>query len=1323
MEEDPIADLRYILEELTQGEEETWFANLAAVEEERNSLLKRVQRSDAEVIYLRKALVAAQEHVELLRSERPTPSENDENYENDRETAAVERSRISEDLARLGKSIRHKEGSVSLVLGEEQDIDTLLREVLKEIQRVASSSKQRTPPTASTSASVLPPIASPEINFRESIGPSSSWVDPDAYVQTIAPLLDAVDRLRAERDDLRRSLDFARTEYRFTVADLEERLTQMAEKVKAVDSQTSGAELQSLRQELEVQRRRADEAEALERRLDIQKQELSQAEATIARLQTAVANSLTQPSTNAEGDAAALRAALSHAVGDAQIISDQLAACETRLATRQEMIEALQEELEEIGKQRDALGSEVESLQASLARAASTVGNEVLKNEHRSLKLEMQALEAALLKAEKAAKTAQHTVDSLRAETAASNSGDTDETVRLLRAQRDDLQKKVVERDNLVHEVRKEIMRVDTNLKMAEMRIERLGKEATQHQARKEELKKQIVELEAERTERIDTIFTLEAEKLELQNALNTRATSQQGIAGDYAALLEEKEASDAMQETLQARIDSLHQIISEFQASEESLKAEHQDLTERLRIMESAPVEVPSNDELVPTIAALFAAVHQKRVHQSRNERLDAEITALRSSLGSKSHDLQIAIATIEATTVERAAVQAELVSLKEQQSQSATALVASQAKVQKLSEELSTARTEVEIMLERVSKVQSSTNMRSEEAQEKLELLEKTSQELQARLTAAEEELQAAVEVRKQLEEERERLRADLRELDATLISAQQEAAESKIHEAFVGALQIQLEEREKELATVRESNAAELASEREAANAQTQELTDTVAALESTITALESKTADLETFRQKAGEFDGLNQQMKINHQAHMEETKSLREELVAAGDRATAEMSRAEQLERQLVNDAQAAKQAQQELQSQLHELEQRVKDEQALNAQLTADLTSAKESASQQERASVSLQFDTASAQSDLKREQAARVKLQDQIDQSMNEITRLQAEVKLLRDSLAHAQDVAVEAEQKLAEAESRTAHAKSSAQLVELNSRIEDLEAQLRKKSTEVEEADDKMIVVYKEKKKLEMRVDTLNKKLTSLQAKLVAAKDAPPAAAVASKTPATKAPMPRTVSASSDPSGRKSPAKASATFPSTSGPRSFNRTTSVPTNIFGNSTDPVPPPPAASTEQNTRTLAPIPAQISPIRPLRVHPKHVDDLAPSHIIGQKRPLPIEFTEPIIDKEYVPAPAPTPKSPASTLRKLSKNRTGFTPVRSPAKRTVSDITNLGASPAPLAMKPRVVSKPLSDMGDYRAPLLSSGRMMSSTSEGLFNQITQSLKQH
>ncbi|KZO94009.1 hypothetical protein CALVIDRAFT_600239 [Calocera viscosa TUFC12733] len=1291
MPQDPIVDLRNTLEELTLGEEETWQDGLRAVEEERDALLKRAESSEAEIPQLKQALAAALEHVDLLRSERPSSAEVDENYQYARDVAAADRVRVSSQLSEISASIRHKEA-----------------EVLRELQGAASASGQTQAAAASPSTPDSPFPITPaediraEINLRASLGASSSWIDPDKYASTIAPLLDAVDRLRSERDGLRRSLDFARNEYRFTVADLEERLAGMAKRVDEAGEEASMEEVERLTNELDDAKTRVVDAEALEQELAAQKEQLALAEATIAKLQITIAGSfvcvqhLDSSATTAQADASALRAALSHAVAEAMDLSDQLFQSQSTLTAKQDMIDELSNQLNEIASQRDALQSEVEALQTKIANSHPASGK--VMTDHLTMALEVQQLRFALTRSGQATRVAQATIDDLRQDMAVNSSGNTDQAILVLRAQRDKMELQVAKRTRLAQELRNELARVDTNLKLAESRIDEMNAEADQYEAVQQQLQAKVSALEAERAERLSALQAVEAEKVELQSAVEALQRQEEEHAGRIGVLLQEKEAAEHAQGSLQAHVKSLESTIAELQASEAAIRAEHQQVTERIQVAESTTAEGTSGDELVPTIAAFFAAVHQQRTLQSTVGTLNVEVATLRALLDQKSNELQASTASQEAAVIEGTAVQEQLESLQIQHTQSSSALTAAEGKIAKLSDELSTARTEVEIMLERLSKVQSSNNTRTEEVYTKLEQLEKSSEDLQARLTTAAEELKVAVQAREQIEHERDRIQSDVRDLEHALAVAQQEATAGNAREALVGTLNL------------------ELSSEREAAVAQRQEFTDTITALEITISSLETKNSELEVFREKAAEFDGLNQQLKMNIQAHAEESKGLKEELSVTTERMMAEMTRAEQLERQLVNEAQAANELQDKLEAQLKDLDSDLSAERVTNAQLAADLAAAKEVAAKHERASVSLQFGAASSQSDLKRAEAARAKLHEQLDESTREMSRLQAEVVLLQDGLAHAQEIAAQAEEKLADAMAQP-DGPASSRLAELSARIEELENQLRKKSAEAEEADDKMIEILKEKKKLQSKVDALNKRVTTLQTKLQATKEAGPADHPPSKAATTKAPIARTVSTTSEPSTSRTPGKSSAALPSTSGARSFNRTTSVPVNIFGNTNDAAPPQPALSAAHPV----PIPAQISPIRPLRIPFKDANGAAPEPIIGQKRRMPSEFSQPMSDKEYVSVP--TPKSPATTLRKIVKGRTGFTPVRSPLKRPVSDITNLASSPAPLATKPGMFSRTISAMDGYKAPSLSNGRVMSSASEGLFNQLSNVLKQH
>ncbi|KAL4246311.1 hypothetical protein ABKN59_008967 [Abortiporus biennis] len=249
-------------------------------------------------------------------------------------------------------------------------------------------------------------------------------------------------------------------------------------------------------------------------------------------------------------------------------------------------------------------------------------------------------------------------------------------------------------------------------------------------------------------------------------------------------------------------------------------------------------------------------------------------------------------------------------------------------------------------------------------------------------------------------------------------------------------------------------------------------------------------------------------------------------------------------------------------------------------------------------------------------------------------------------------------------------------------ADLQEKNAEMEDL---LRAKCLEIEENDDRFIELLKEKKKLNSKIDSLTRKVNTLQGKLAAATSSSTPEASASRasqrasssqhqSPATSTLMPAAQIVPPVPSLPNAylPSVSAGQIPSAHAytpttPNSRGRYTSVPSSLPRPKTPEarVPPPPVfkARTPESKR---PTP-KLGPPQPQR-HQHHDYPLMPSasSSAGKKRRAPDDFE----DCDSVPPqvftsdslPSEEPVNTPRLRRALHSVRSGFTPVRHVAAR-------------------------------------------------------------
>ncbi|KAH8099775.1 hypothetical protein BXZ70DRAFT_217302 [Cristinia sonorae] len=312
-------------------------------------------------------------------------------------------------------------------------------------------------------------------------------------------------------------------------------------------------------------------------------------------------------------------------------------------------------------------------------------------------------------------------------------------------------------------------------------------------------------------------------------------------------------------------------------------------------------------------------------------------------------------------------------------------------------------------------------------------------------------------------------------------------------------------------------------------------------------------------------------------------------------------------------------------------------------------------------------------------------------------------------------------------------EVNSLRANSKLEETVAELTERNNEMEQLLQAKCLEIEENDDRMMEVLKEKKKLISKVENLTKKVNALQAKLSAAPsstDTTPAQAPRLSGPRTISPQvpvippaassSRTPPAPSTPNSRRAASGSSLSRPKTPETR-------------------VPPPPVfkARTPESKRVPQSIQQHYQSPPPLII-----TSSSSSSSLGKKRRAPDDFE----DCESLPpqgftvesVPSPETENMQTTprvRRALQAVRTGFTPVRShpaqathtvlasPARRAttgpsqlIADVTNSprGASMAAAVADAKAGKR--SWLGKIRGgPGIAAGRSVSSRAPSAYDR--------
>ncbi|KAG6829266.1 hypothetical protein H0H87_012083 [Tephrocybe sp. NHM501043] len=339
---------------------------------------------------------------------------------------------------------------------------------------------------------------------------------------------------------------------------------------------------------------------------------------------------------------------------------------------------------------------------------------------------------------------------------------------------------------------------------------------------------------------------------------------------------------------------------------------------------------------------------------------------------------------------------------------------------------------------------------------------------------------------------------------------------------------------------------------------------------------------------------------------------------------------------------------------------------------------------------------LSLQEQITTLEAEVQKSISLKRYLESQVKESEDKVASYMGELEQVREDLARSEKVANAAEVNLSlqgaqhkremtdlnrQLTALRSQPNLQSALAELEERNDEMEELLRKKCVEIEENDDRALEMLKENKKLTTKVESLTRKVQTLQTKLAAAK--------ASMPSSFEAPQTNILS--------QSPIQ-----PPSSGsrvadqPRSVTVTNDIPASGSSTVAGPVPtlppvlssipsyaPPPASQTPQHyadsepssLRSKTPEPT-VAPVFKARTPERRSDSLPPSETssssIGKKRRAPDDFeagdglppqaftVDSLPSREHA-YPTTTPRA----RRMLSALQPGFTPVRNTSRPIVS----------------------------------------------------------
>ncbi|KAH9486241.1 hypothetical protein JR316_0000305 [Psilocybe cubensis] len=1066
--------------------------------------------------------------------------------------------------------------------------------------------------------------------------------DLDAIAQ-IERLLGAIDRLRGERDALRRDVQFLETESRFAIEALEAKLSASISTNSDPHTIATIDQLRTEMDDLHAQfdaANRKNAATILQKNIQIKRLGV-QVQALAVILDRVGSFGVMQSQSHSQPDVKDLEQKYAGSVRSLQDMANQR---DGLLVQQRDKDINWERELEALRVAEQDAREHLEDAMHEIAELNNHI--DAVESERDSLILQVTNLTSDLQLAQEELTNAESRYTNLQFHQLSNMTSN--EATRTLREHIEELEGRVMRRNELVGILQHDVRRLDTNLRLQEERLMEMTSELEMMAAQKDAMVEDCADAREARNEALLRIESLEIDmenmegkKVLLEGQIAALKEQQAVLEGAKVALEDQKAALENQKTALegqdadnQAIINNLVSIFkesvnhvreaflrvrdgtasSETRTEDNNLQQLQSDIT---RLAESPNNSDTRRNELTGISAALkqcqMEALELSTIARSlRLKTTNAVLSGDENNPVSKEPTVDVVNPETQHEDMKD-----KLDELKPKHSDAVSAL----------EQRLAEAETSLEDLRARYATAVRDHQKAQQESANSIH-------ELQEKLSAAEQQLSHTQQLHEQLQTVQSGNEHELSELKAQLL-----AAEQREKEAFISrdALQVEKDRLLADIDHLQQEQSALLTAQSDKLAAQ-QDLERKVHSLQG---RFEEETRLLEISKEEAARLEH-RLQKEVNarsqdHKSHASALASANEQYAQAEEIIAGLRLELSALQKELqvaqTNFA-SSEEEKTTLQQEITSMEAEIQKSKSLSRYLESQV---KES----EHLVSTLKGDIERLQSDLARSEkackAAEVNLSLQNAQHKRETTEFQRELSALR---------------------SRPNLELALSELEERNTEMEEL---LRAKCTEIEENDDRVLEMLKEKKKLSAKVETLNRKVQNLQAKLAAAKasvSAPPelhigttppissrASTSAAETP-QHAPAvisrPRSATVTATPS---SSVRTPQEVASESRRKSLTRNTSGPSSL-----------PRPKTPERSRAIAPVFKARTPER--RIAPE-ADDLHSEVVIGKKRAAPDDFEA----CENMPAQAFTPdgedvenKTPR-VRRVLNSLQSGFTPVR------------------------------------------------------------------
>ncbi|KAG8219577.1 hypothetical protein J3R82DRAFT_528 [Butyriboletus roseoflavus] len=475
-----------------------------------------------------------------------------------------------------------------------------------------------------------------------------AFANESALADHIQTLLQAIDRLRDERDGLKRALEFSEVEYRITtegfqshIASLTRHLTGSTYEIATDKPPTNSCVEQRMKQLTSCAAAFTVVISNLQTHLDLSEDRLSATSADLAssnsQLHDALAvidNQKQLLGTNAQSD------------GECGRLRLQLADVEGQVATVVERAKASEDAREE------ALQS---FLLAEQHLATLNKNCQDIESERNSLVLQVTNLQDDLARVQDEVSDAKNRYDTLHAQQLSAMS--TSEVVQALKDRIQELEACIVHHTDQIGEYQHDIRRLEANVKLHEERIAEMMTELELLASQKDAMVEDCAEAREARDDAIERLEAAEEEAERLQQEFQWEKHTHDAELSAMSSMVANLKSEN--QQTT-ARLADLEAENAEFIRELDSVTHDHQRLNEQLNAVasRSRSLELENSKENAEMQQAVISLAVIYRVYKDsarRSQRSHQRITSLESQLVTLSQELEQKGALIDSAEKEK--------------------------------------------------------------------------------------------------------------------------------------------------------------------------------------------------------------------------------------------------------------------------------------------------------------------------------------------------------------------------------------------------------------------------------------------------------------------------------------------------------------------------------------------------------------------------------------------------------------------------------------------------------------------------------------------